>query len=120
MNNYDMITSKEYRYLIYLCEELGKVYNSFLCLVEDRDIKLCLVLNEDFGSAYDSAIGEVGNIRLLIDGLDVTTLDSLELDVIGKRVDNIVDYYDYFNHRSTTVVLEDYSLLKVLGNKINN
>lgn len=107
MSNYDLITNVEYRYLIYLCGELAKIYDSFLDLVSDRDVKLSLVLDADFSEAYTSVIVEVSNIRLLINELDVTSLDSLDLDVIGVRVENIVDYYDYFKHRSTTITLVD-------------
>ena len=40
MTNYDLITSREYRYLTYICEELQKAHNHFLKDINDRDIKL--------------------------------------------------------------------------------
>ena len=51
MTNYDLIISREYKYLTYICEELQKAHNRFLRCVNDRDIKLSLVLKEDFSKA---------------------------------------------------------------------
>jgi hypothetical protein len=109
MKNYDLITSVEYRYLIYLCGELEQVHNSFLDLVSDRDVKLSLILKVDFSLAYDSVLDTICNIEQQINGLDVYSLVIAELEAIGRIIENLVDYYDYFRSRSNSEVLEDSS-----------
>ena len=109
MKNYDLITSVEYRYLIYLCGELEQIHNSFLDLVSDRDVKLSLILKVDFSLAYDSVLDTICNIEQQINGLDVYSLVSAELEDIGRIIENLVDYYDYFRVRANSEVLEDSS-----------
>lgn len=96
MTNYDLITSKEYKYLTYICEELQTVYDSFLKLVSDRDVKLSLVLKEDFSTGYDSAIETISNVKEQINNLDVYQLASAELEDIGAMIEDLKKYYEYF------------------------
>ncbi len=103
MTNYDLIISREYKYLTYICEELQKAHNRFLRCVNDRDIKLSLVLKEDFSTAYDSAIQNISEIKLKINNLDVYQLNSSELEDIGVMIENLMKYYEYFEEVSKTV-----------------
>ena len=96
MKNYDLITNTEYRYLTYICEELQTVYDSFLKLVSDRDVKLSLVLKEDFSTGYDSAIETISNVQEQINNLDVYQLASAELEDIGAMIEDLKKYYEYF------------------------
>ena len=96
MKNYDLITNTEYRYLTYICEELQTVYDSFLKLVSDRDVKLSLVLKEDFSTGYDSAIETISNVKEQINNLDVYQLASAELEDIGAMIEDLKKYYEYF------------------------
>ena len=96
MTNYDLITNTEYRYLTYICEELQTVYDSFLKLVSDRDVKLSLVLKEDFSTGYDSAIETISNVKEQINNLDVYQLASAELEDIGAMIEDLKKYYEYF------------------------
>ena len=96
MRNYDLITNTEYRYLTYICEELQTVYDSFLKLVSDRDVKLSLVLKEDFSTGYDSAIETISNVKEQINNLDVYQLASAELEDIGAMIEDLKKYYEYF------------------------
>ena len=103
MTNYDLITSREYRYLTYICEELQKAHNHFLKYVNDRDIKLSLILKEDFSTAYDSAIQNISEIKLKINNLDVYQLNSTELEDIAAMIENLIKYFEYFEEVSKTV-----------------
>lgn len=96
MKNYDLITNTEYRYLTYICEELQTVYDSFLKLVSDRDVKLSLVLKNDFSAAYIDTIEAISRIKEQINNLDVYQLASAELEDIGAMVENLKKYYEYF------------------------
>jgi len=96
MTNYDLINNKEYKYLTYLCEELQKVHNYFLKCVSDRDVKLSLVLRDDFSNGYDSAIETIYNVKEQINGLDVYQLASAELEDIGSMINDLINYYEYF------------------------
>ena len=96
MKNYDLITNTEYRYLTYICEELQTVYDSFLKLVSDRDVRLSLILKDDFSSGYDSAIETISNIKEQINNLDVYQLASAELEDIGAMIEDLKKYYEYF------------------------
>ena len=79
MTNYDFITNTEYKYLTYLCGELQKVQNCFYKCVSDRDVKLSLVLKDDFSAAYDSVIETISIIKEQINNL--TTEDKLDASV---------------------------------------
>jgi hypothetical protein len=103
MTNYDLITSREYMYLTYICDELQKAHKCFLKCVNDRDIKLSLILKEDFSTAYDSAIQNISEIKLKINNLDVYQLNSTELEDIGVMIENLMKYYEYFEEVSKTV-----------------
>ena len=96
MKNYDLITNTEYRYLTYICEELQTVYDSFLKCVSDRDVRLSLILKDDFSSGYDSAIETISNIKEQINDLDVYQLASAELEDIGAMIEDLKKYYEYF------------------------
>jgi hypothetical protein len=100
MKNYDLITNTEYKYLTYLCEELQKIHCCFLTLVSDRDVKLSLVLKDDFSTGYDSAIETISNVRKQINSLDVYQLASAELEDIGAMVNDLINYYKYFEGES--------------------
>ena len=56
MTNYDLILSTEYKYLIYLVEELNKLEVDFKKLAADRDVKLTFLLKKDISAAYDDVI----------------------------------------------------------------
>ena len=103
MTNYDLITNKEYKYLTYICEELQKVHNYFLKCVSDRDVKLSLVLRDDFSDGYDSAIENISKIKEQINNLDVYQLASAELEDIGAMIENLIKYYEYFEGVSKAV-----------------
>jgi len=103
MTNYDLINNKEYKYLTYICEELQKVHNYFLTCVSDRDVKLSLVLRDDFSDGYDSAIENISKIKEQINNLDVYKLASAELEDIGAMIENLIKYYEYFEEVSKTV-----------------
>ena len=96
MTNYDLITNKEYKYLTYICEELQKVHDCFLKYVSDRDVKLSLVLRDDFSYGYNSAIETISNIKEQINNLDVYQLASAELEDIGAMLEDLKKYYEYF------------------------
>lgn len=100
MTNYDFITNKEYMYLTYLCGELEKVQNCFFKCVSDRDVKLSLVLKDDFSAAYDSVIETISRIKEQINNLDVYQLASAELEDIGAIIENLIKYYEYFEEVS--------------------
>ena len=96
MTIFDLIRNKEYKYLIYLVEELSKLEDSFKKLATDRDVKLTFILKEDMSDAYDSAIDMLDKIRSQINDLDVYQLASAELEDIGVMIDQLVEYYKYF------------------------
>ena len=96
MTNYDLILSKEYKYLVYLVDELRKIEIAFKELVADRDFKLTFLLKEDLGAAYESAIEYLDKIKSQINNLVLNELASTELEVIGVMIDKLVEYYKYF------------------------
>lgn len=97
MTNYDLILSKEYKYLVYLVDELRKIEIAFKKLVADSDVKLTFLLKEDLGTAYESAIENLGKIKYQINNLVLNELVSTELEVIGVMIDQLVEYYKYFH-----------------------
>ena len=103
MTNFDLITSTEYKYLIYLCDELKKVHNYFIKCASDRDVKLSLILRDDFCNGYDSAIETISKIKEQINNLDVYQLASAELEEIGRLINNLIEYYEYFEGLTKTV-----------------
>ena len=96
MKNYDLITNTEYRYLTYICEELQVVHDCFLKCVSDRDVRLSLILKDDFSAAYIDTIETISKIKEQINDLDVYQLASAELEDIGAMVENLKKYYEYF------------------------
>ena len=103
MTNYDLITNKEYKYLTYICEELQKVNTCFLKCVSDRDVKLSLVLRDDFSDGYNSAIESISKIKQQINDLDIYQLASAELEDMAAVIENLIKYYEYFEGVSKTV-----------------
>jgi hypothetical protein len=103
MKNYDLITNKEYVYLTYICGELQKAQNHFLKCVSDRDVKLSLILRDDFSAGYESAIETISKIKEQINNLDVYQLAYAELEDIGAMIENLIKYYEYFKEVSKTV-----------------
>lgn len=96
MTIFDLIRNKEYKYLIYLVDELYKIETSFKKLAADRDVKLTFILKEDMVDAYNSAIDMLDKIKLQINDLDLFELASAELEDIGAVIDQLVEYYKYF------------------------
>ena len=97
MTNYDLILSTEYKYLIYLVEELNKLEATFKKLAADRDVKLTFILKEDASEGYHSAIDMLDKIRSQINDLDIYQLASAELEDIGDMINKLVNYYEYFS-----------------------
>jgi cell fate (sporulation/competence/biofilm development) regulator YlbF (YheA/YmcA/DUF963 family) len=98
MTNYDLILSTEYKYLIYLVDELSKIETAFKKLAADRDVKLTFILKEDASEGYHSAIQRVDKIKSQINDLDVYQLASTELEDIGDMINQLVNYYEYFSN----------------------
>jgi hypothetical protein len=98
MTNYDLILSTEYKYLIYLVDELSKIETAFKKLAADRDVKLTFILKEDASEGYHSAIQRVDKIKSQINDLDVYQLASAELEDIGDMINQLVNYYEYFSN----------------------
>lgn len=100
MTNYDLILSTEYKYLIYLVEELNKLEVDFKKLAADRDVKLTFLLKEDISAAYDEVIKTFDRIKSQINDLDVYQLASAELEDIAKgkyaMIEDLKKYYEYF------------------------
>jgi hypothetical protein len=96
MTNYDLILSTEYKYLIYLVEELNKLEAAFKKLAADRDVKLTFILKEEVSDAYDGVIDNLDKIKSQINDLDVYQLASAELEDIGDMINKLVNYYNYF------------------------
>ena len=96
MTIFDLIRNKEYKYLIYLVDELYKIETSFKKLAADRDVKLTFILKEDMVDAYNSAIDMLDKIKLQINDLDLFELASAELEDIVAVIDQLVEYYKYF------------------------
>ena len=96
MKNYDLITNTEYRYLTYICEELQVVHDCFLKCVSDRDVRLSLILKDDFSAAYIDTIETISKIKEQINNLDVYQLSSAELEDIGAMIEDLKKYYEYF------------------------
>jgi hypothetical protein len=97
MTNYDSILSTEYKYLIYLVEELNKLEAAFKKLAADRDVKLTFILKEDASEGYHSAIDMLDKIKSQINDLDIYQLASAELEDIGDMINKLVNYYEYFS-----------------------
>jgi hypothetical protein len=96
MKNYDLITNTEYRYLTYICEELQTIHDCFLKCVSDRDVRLSLILKDDFSAAYIDTIETISKIKEQINDLDVYQLASAELEDIGAMIEDLKKYYEYF------------------------
>jgi hypothetical protein len=103
MTNFDLIRNKEYKYLIYLVDELSKIETAFKKLAADRDVKLTFILNEEMSDAYDSAIERVDEIKLQINDLDLFELAPAELEDMGATIDQLVEYYKYFADRCENI-----------------
>lgn len=97
MTNFDLIRNKEYKYLIYLVDELHKIEEAFKKLVADRDVKLSFLLREDLYEAYDDVVKTFDRIKSQINDLDATQLASAELEDIGEMINQIIEYYKYFH-----------------------
>jgi cell fate (sporulation/competence/biofilm development) regulator YlbF (YheA/YmcA/DUF963 family) len=97
MTNYDLILSTEYKYLIYLFEEVNKLETAFKKLAADRDVKLTFILKEDASEGYHSAIDMLDKIKSQINDLDIYQLASAELEDIGDMINKLVNYYEYFS-----------------------
>ncbi len=97
MTNYDLILSTEYKYLIYLVEEVNKLETAFKKLAADRDVKLTFILKEDASEGYHSAIDMLDKIKSQINDLDIYQLISAELEDIGDMINKLVNYYEYFS-----------------------
>jgi hypothetical protein len=97
MINFDLILNKEYKYLIYLVDELHKIEEAFKKLAADRDVKLSFLLREDLSNAYDDVVKTFDKIKSQINDLDATQLASAELEDIGVMIDQLVEYYKYFH-----------------------
>ena len=96
MTNYDLILSTEYKYLIYLVEELNKLEAAFKKLAADRDVKITFLLKKDISAAYDDVIKTFDRIKSQINDLDTNQLASAELEDIGETINQLVNYYEYF------------------------
>lgn len=103
MTNYDLILSTEYKYLIYLVEELNKLEVDFKKLVAVRDVKLTFLLKKDISAAYDDVIKTFDRIKSQINDLDVYQLAYAELEDIGETIDQLIQYYKYFAYKCENI-----------------
>ena len=96
-NKNHIFTSTEYKYLIYLVDELHKIEEAFKKLVADRDVKLSFLLRENLYDAYGDVVKTFDRIKSQINDLDATQLASAELEDIGETINQIIEYYNYFH-----------------------
>lgn len=103
MTNFDLIKSREYKYLIYLVDELSKIEDMFKKLAADRDVKLTFLLADDVSNAYNSAVETLGKIKSQINDLDIQQLASAELEDIGDMINQLINYYEYFSEKCENI-----------------
>jgi hypothetical protein len=103
MTNYDIIISKEHKYLIYLVDELAKRITYFDKITNDRDVKLSFLLNENLCDCYHDTILVISKIKKSINDLDINNLNSGILEGIGAKIDSLASYIEYFEEKCKTI-----------------
>lgn len=95
MNNYELIKNKEFAYLYYLVNEFKKLESDVEKYLSDRDIKLDLLLKDDYCKAINSLKEGIQESIDKINTFDIRNLDAKELEDVALYIDNIIKYFEY-------------------------
>ncbi len=98
MGNYELIKNKEFAYLYYLVTEFRKLENDVERYLSDRDVKLDLLLKDDYCKAIDSLKESIQESIYKIDAFDIHNLDAKELEDVSAYINDIGKYFEYIQN----------------------
>lgn len=95
MSNYELIKNKEFAYLYYLVTEFRKLENDVERYLSDRNVKLDLLLKDDYCKAIDSLKESIQESIYKIDAFDIHNLDAKELEDVSAYINDVGKYFEY-------------------------
>jgi len=98
MSNYELIKNKEFAYLHYLVLEFRKLENDVNKYLSDRDVRLDLLLKDDYCKAVDSLKESIQESIDTINSFDIYNLDVKELEDLSAYINDIGKYFEYIQN----------------------
>jgi hypothetical protein len=96
MSNYDVIRSKEGKYLIYLIEELSKLEDSIEKYFKKRSFKLNLLLEKNSQEFKDIISKELEKIKIEINDIPFDKPSVQKMEQISNKINDLVNYYSSY------------------------
>lgn len=91
---YNNLTSAEGKYLLYLIDSISDLEKNFNDMLKDRDFKLKLVLYNEYESFKSDFENNLNEIKGSVDKLNLTSLDTKELEKIASNVNILINYFE--------------------------
>ena len=100
MSNYELIENKEFAYLHYLVLEFRKLKNGVDKYLLERDVRLSILLDDDFCEASRSLKESVKKSIDRINSFDIYNLDIKELEDLSTYINDIGKYFEYIQTKN--------------------
>jgi len=96
MINYDLIKSKEGKYLIYLIEEFYNLEDSIEKYFKKRSFKLKLLLEKNSQEFKDIISKELEKIKIEINDISFDKPSVQKMEQISNKINYLVNYYSSY------------------------
>lgn len=91
-------STDESRYLIYLIQQFNsQITYKYKSLFENREHRLEILLNEGYYKIKKSVDIAMLEIYDKIDSLDINNLNKEDMDIIAKKMDELIAYLQYYS-----------------------
>lgn len=91
---YKNLNSAEGKYLIYLISNISDLEKNYEEVIKDRDFKLKLILYKEYNNFKNQFTNKINQIKLKVDNLNLSNLDSKEMDKIASDLNDLIDYFE--------------------------
>lgn len=95
MNTISKLESTEMQFLLYIYENYKKSKNNFFRIVNDRDIKLKVLLEKYQINYFEELSNKFSNIEKSINSVDINNLNYQILNIVS----NTIDEFDEFTNQ---------------------
>lgn len=92
---YNNLTSIEGKYLLYIINTISNLENNFNVIIKNRDFKLNLILYDDYELFKSEFENNLNIIKSGINKLNLSNLDTKELEKISNDIDILTKYFNY-------------------------
>jgi hypothetical protein len=100
MNNYNLLNTSELKYLQEIIKQFKKLDDDCWEYFKNRDIRLELILNEDYSKFKIELDKEIGDLKDLINNINIYQLEVNLLEKLAKKINQLHQWWEYFKDKN--------------------